>query len=222
MIGGAFLCFEGFEKLAHWRTSSVARDEVQQKVLAEALADSDVSMVAVEKKKISGAIRTDFILSAEIIVITLGIVTTASFGVQVIVLLWIGLIMTVGVYGLVAGIVKLDDGGLHLSRKIGDGLSANIQRRLGSYILRGSPYLMKGLSTAGMAAMFLVGGSIIFHDFPPGQELVHIFQQQAAVLPVVGHGLEIATPLLIDVVVGLIVGAVVLVSSNLVRRAWFS
>ncbi|KKK76151.1 hypothetical protein LCGC14_2866550, partial [marine sediment metagenome] len=140
MLGGAFLCYEGFEKLAHKRISSAARDKVDRNDLAEALADPDMSMVAFEKDKIGGAIRTDFILSAEIIVITLGIVTSASFGTQVAVLLGIGLIMTVGVYGLVAGIVKLDDLGLHLSKKSGEGLSDKVQRLLGAYVLRGAPY----------------------------------------------------------------------------------
>ncbi len=216
MLGGAFLCFEGFEKLAHWRRSSGARE----KDLEEALVDPDVSMVAIEKQKIGGAIRTDFILSAEIIVITLGIVTTASFGTQVAVLLGIGLIMTVGVYGLVAGIVKLDDGGLHLSRKVGDRLFAKAQRRLGAYILRGAPYLMKGLSIAGMVAMFMVGGSILIHGLPGTQDLVHRLEQQAAIVPGVGHGLEIATPIFIDAVFGLIVGAIVLAVLNLGGRAW--
>ena len=220
MLGGAFLCYEGFEKLAHKRISSAARDKVDRNDLAEALADPDMSMVAFEKDKIGGAIRTDFILSAEIIVITLGIVTSASFGTQVAVLLGIGLIMTVGVYGLVAGIVKLDDLGLHFSKKSGEGLSDKVQRLLGAYVLRGAPYLMKGLSTAGMVAMFMVGGSILIHGLPGAQELVNSLEQWVEVISGVGRGLEIVTPLLVDTIFGLFVGAVVLAAVNIAGRVW--
>lgn len=166
MLGGAFLCFEGFEKLAHKFLHSRQEDKQHHAELVTALADPAVDLVAMEKEKIRGAIRTDFILSAEIIVITLGTVQAASFATQVSVLSGIALLMTVGVYGLVAGIVKLDDGGLWLSQQPGNSAAAAVQRRLGDAILAFAPWLMKALSFAGTAAMFLVGGGILLHGLP--------------------------------------------------------
>ena len=161
MIGGAFLCYEGFEKVAHKLMHSRSEDATHHAELVQAVADPVVDMVAMERDKIKGAVRTDFILSAEIIVITLGTVAAAPFVTQVSVLVGIAIIMTVGVYGLVAGIVKLDDGGLYLSQKTG------LARGLGLAILAAAPWLMKALSVAGTAAMFLVGGGIIVHGIPP-------------------------------------------------------
>ncbi len=166
MLGGLFLCYEGFEKLAHKLLHSRDEDDAHKAELARARIDPAVDLKQVERDKIKGAIRTDFILSAEIIVITLGTVSQASFGTRVAVLASIAVIMTVGVYGLVAGIVKLDDGGLRLSRTTGEGGFAAVRRALGRGILRLAPYLMKGLSIAGTAAMFLVGGSILLHGVP--------------------------------------------------------
>ncbi|MDA0275862.1 MAG: DUF808 domain-containing protein [Proteobacteria bacterium] len=160
MIGGAFLCYEGFEKLAHRFLHPEEEDAARHKELVTAIADPAVDLVAFEKDKIKGAIRTDFILSAEIVAITLGTVAQSSFATQVGVLSGISLLMTVGVYGLVAGIVKLDDAGLHLSRHTG------ARRSLGLGILTVAPWLMKGLSVAGTAAMFLVGGGILVHGIP--------------------------------------------------------
>jgi uncharacterized protein len=161
MLGGAFLCFEGFEKLAHRFLHGRKEDEAHHAELVGAIADPAVDLVAFEKEKIRGAIRTDFILSAEIIVITLGTVAQSPFLTQVAVLAGIAVVMTIGVYGLVAGIVKLDDAGLHLSRQ-----SGALARGLGAGIVRAAPWLMKGLSVAGTAAMFLVGGGIIVHGIP--------------------------------------------------------
>src|SRR5215218_3273174 len=160
MVGGAFLCFEGAEKLAHKLLHSADEDAAHREELRKAVSDPTVDVVALEKGKVKGAVRTDFILSAEIIAITLGTVATAAFATRLTVLVGIALIMTVGVYGLVAGIVKLDDVGLFLSRR-GDGF----QRGLGAGILRAAPWLMKFLSIAGTAAMFLVGGGILAHGF---------------------------------------------------------
>ncbi len=167
MVGGAFLCYEGFEKLVHVFSRHKADDEAHEAELARALADPAVDLVALERDKIKGAIRTDFILSAEIIVISLGTVASAALPQRIAALVGIALLMTVGVYGLVAGIVKLDDGGLHLLRRTGAGLFARIQRALGAAILRVAPWLMKGLAVAGTTAMFLVGGGIIRHGIPP-------------------------------------------------------
>lgn len=160
MVGGAFLCYEGFEKLAHRFLHRREDNRAQQAELARTLADPSRDLVAFEQQKIKGAVRTDFVLSAEIIAITLGAVADAPFVTQVLVLAGIALIMTVGVYGIVAGIVKVDDLGLWLSRRGGNAAS------LGQGILRAAPRLMKALSIAGTAAMFLVGGGILSHGLP--------------------------------------------------------
>ncbi len=163
MVGGAFLCFEGFEKLAHKFLHSKQEDDAHHEELVSALADSSKDMVQLEKDKIKGAIRTDFILSAEIIAITLGTVQSSPLTTQITVLTSIAILMTVGVYGLVAGIVKIDDLGLHLTQKHAVG---NIKHSFGRGILWFAPYMMKGLSIVGTAAMFLVGGGILTHGFP--------------------------------------------------------
>jgi len=161
MVGGAFLCFEGFEKLAHKFLHRAEDDQAHEAELMQALANPEVDLLALEKDKVKGAIRTDFILSAEIIAITLGTVQASPFVTQFTVLAGIALLMTVGVYGLVAGIVKIDDAGLYLSRQSGSGTQA-----LGRGLLRTAPILMKVLSIAGTAAMFLVGGGILVHGLP--------------------------------------------------------
>ena len=161
MVGGAFLCFEGFEKVAHKLLHAQHEDEAERESHAKANANPAVDLVAFEKDKIKGAIRTDFILSAEIIAITLGTVADAPLTQQVIVLSGIAIVMTVGVYGLVAGIVKLDDLGLWLTQKPGQAA-----RSIGGAILRAAPYMMKSLSVIGTAAMFLVGGGILTHGLP--------------------------------------------------------
>ncbi|WP_437601272.1 DUF808 domain-containing protein [Sorangium sp. So ce590] len=208
MIGGAFLCYEGFEKVAHKVLHSEQEDEAHHAELVHALTDPKIDLVAFEKDKIKGAVRTDFILSAEIIAITLGTVAASPFGTQVAVLTGIALLMTVGVYGLVAGIVKLDDAGLHLSRQ-GD----PVQQSLGRGILRAAPWLMKGLSVAGTAAMFLVGGGILTHGVP---WLHHRIEDMThGVGPVLGA----VVPSLANAVVGVAAGAVVLGVVTAVKRA---
>jgi len=212
MLGGAFLCFEGFEKLAHrfLHREAVA---VHRSELAQAVADPEIDLVALEKDKIKGAIRTDFILSAEIIVITLGTVAAASFGKQVAVLAGIAFIMTVGVYGLVAGIVKLDDAGLYLSQR-----PARWMRALGLRILAAAPVLMKSLSVIGTAAMFLVGGGILVHGLPGAHHAVEAVAGVAAVLPGIGGMLRAITPLLMDGLAGMMAGALVLAGVTIVKR----
>ncbi|MES2384004.1 MAG: DUF808 domain-containing protein [Pseudomonadota bacterium] len=206
MIGGAFLCYEGFEKLAHKFLHSKEEDAAREKALLEALADPTVDLVAVEKDKIKGAVRTDFILSAEIIAITLGTVQDSAFITQLSVLSGIAILMTVGVYGLVAGIVKLDDGGLYLSKKTG------VLRSLGLAILATAPWLMKGLSIAGTAAMFLVGGGILTHGFGFLHHAIEALTARA------GSVLGAVTPLLADAVVGIVAGALVLAAVTLVKK----
>lgn len=199
MIGGAYLCYEGFEKLAHKFLHSRSSDEAHHQELARALVNPQVDLREIEKDKIKGAIRTDFILSAEIIAITLGTVAQSEFAVQVGVLVGIAVMMTVGVYGLVAGIVKLDDFGLHLSRRPG-----GAARAVGAAILRAAPWLMKGLSVAGTAAMFLVGGGILVHGIAP---LGHAVEAWAEAM---GGAMGVVVSSLISGVVGLVAGAIVL------------
>jgi predicted DNA repair protein MutK len=195
IIGGAFLCFEGVERLAHKLLHSKAADDPHHSEMLRLLDDPSVDPFASERDKIKGAVRTDFILSAEIIVISLGTVAKEPFAVQVGVLIAIGVIMTVGVYGLVAGIVKLDDAGLFLSRIEGESGLARAKRALGCGILRGATWLMKFLSIAGTTAMFLVGGGILTHNMPA---------LEAIDTP---HGV---LGMLADLVAGVIVGGIVL------------
>ena len=218
MIGGAFLCYEGLEKIAHRFFHSKAEDAAHAAELMQALIDPTADLVAIEKDKIKGAVRTDFILSAEIIIITLGTVANSTWPTQVLVLSSIAVLMTVGVYGLVMGIVKLDDGGLHLSQRSGETAFARMQRGLGNAILAGAPWLLKALSVAGTAAMFLVGGGILVHGIPP---LHHTFERIAgglAELPAVGETLRLLTLIAFDGIAGIIAGALVLGIVTGVRR----
>ena len=201
MAGGAYLCFEGFEKVSHKLLVSHHEDIAQHAVLANAITSAKVDLVALEKSKIKGAIRTDFILSAEIIVIALGAVATATFSQQASVVAVVAIIMTVGVYGLVACIVKLDDLGLYLMLKKGKSVYKQIQRKLGRYLLAFAPMLMRTLSVVGTLAMFMVGGSIIGHGIPA----LHHWPEYMVEMP---QGLVFIAPILIDALVGLIVGAI--------------
>lgn len=212
MLGGAFLCFEGFEKVAHKLMHAPEEDAVEHESRVQANANPAVDLVAFEKDKIKGAVRTDFILSAEIIAITLGTVAGAPFGQQVAVLSGIAVIMTIGVYGLVAGIVKLDDLGLWLTGK-----ASGAARAVGKGILRAAPWLMKGLSIAGTAAMFLVGGGILVHGVPPLHHAVEAAGTAASAWPagVVWH---LLVPNLLNAVVGIVAGGLVLAGVKLVQR----
>ena len=215
MLGGAFLCFEGFEKLAHKFLHSKQEDAQHHAEHVQALNDPAVDMQAFEKDKIKGAVRTDFILSAEIIAITLGVVAEQAFMQQVIVLSGIALLMTVGVYGLVAGIVKLDDAGLYLSQRA----SAALQS-LGRGILWLAPWLMKLLSVVGTAAMFMVGGGILTHGIPGAHALIHHWVEAVGAIAAVGGVLAVLTPTLIDALFGVLVGALVLVLVSVAGKAW--
>jgi predicted DNA repair protein MutK len=214
MVGGAYLCFEGFEKLAHKFLHSAAEDAAHEEELVQALV-TDADMCEVEKEKIQGAIRTDFILSAEIIVIALGVVNAqgAAFGAQVAALVAVAVAMTIGVYGIVAGIVKIDDLGLYLSRKSGSAV-----RAIGNLLLAGAPLLMKALSVIGTVAMFMVGGGIIGHAFEPLHHLASSAAHVVAGVPVLGGVLAAVTPTLIDAVAGVLVGALVLLGVTIVQR----
>ncbi|QIL43766.1 DUF808 domain-containing protein [Acidovorax sp. HDW3] len=212
MLGGAFLCFEGVEKLAHKLLHSAAEDDADHAAHAQANANPAMDLVALEKDKIKGAVRTDFILSAEIIVIALGTVAAAAFAQQVAVLVGIAILMTVGVYGLVGAIVKLDDAGLWLAGK-----DSRAAQALGRGLLAFAPWLMKFLSVAGTAAMFLVGGGILVHGVAP---LHHAIEAAGAA---VGQGAlgglwqALATNAL-NAVAGIAAGALVLAAVALVQK----
>ena len=210
MIGGLFLCYEGFEKVAHKLLHSPAEDAVHHAEHAAALATSAEDVVAVEKDKIKGAIRTDFVLSAEIIVITLGTMGTAPIAQQVLALSAVAIGATVLVYGLVAGIVKLDDLGLALQKR-GDVTS----RKLGSGILRAAPIMMKGLSILGTAAMFTVGGSILVHGIPPVEHLI-----EGIVAPVAARSGALGTVLttVLDALVGIVAGGIAVGIMTVIQR----
>ncbi|MGB4813182.1 MAG: DUF808 domain-containing protein [Methylophilaceae bacterium] len=207
MLGGAYLCFEGFEKIAHKFLHSAKAEEKHDEKIEQAIANPKVDLVALEKDKIKGAIRTDFILSAEIIVIALGTVATAPFGKQVTVVSIIAIVMTAGVYGLVAGIVKLDDLGLYMMLRKGKSLTKQIIRKIGNLLLNAAPYLMRFLTIAGTIAMFLVGGSIIGHGIPVIHHWVEPLKEISALLP-----------MLMDALLGLSVGAVCVAIFSIISK----
>jgi predicted DNA repair protein MutK len=214
MAGGLFLCYEGFEKLAHKLLHPRAEEDAHREALTRALADPNADLKQLEKDKIKGAVRTDFILSAEIVTITLGTVATAPLTTRILVLAGIAIVMTVGVYGLVAAIVKLDDAGLYLTRRPGAGRFARLQRGLGRAILQLAPYLMKGLSVAGTAAMFLVGGGILVHGIP----FLHHWSE--ALTSHAGAALGWLAALLANASVGVLAGGIAVGAAMLVRRMW--
>ncbi len=214
MVGGAYLCFEGFEKIAHGYLHPEEQDQHLGE-LADAVSDPDVDLVALEKDKIQGAIRTDFILSAEIIVIALGTVAEAPFMQQVTVVVGIALVMTVGVYGIVAGIVKMDDAGLYLSQRGGA-----LVKAVGRMLLAAAPKLMKLLSVVGTAAMFMVGGGILMHGLPGTHDIVHHAAEAAGTVPAIGPLLAAIVPSLIDAVAGVLAGAATLAVVNAVAAIW--
>ncbi|MBK1718154.1 DUF808 domain-containing protein [Thiocystis violacea] len=218
MIGGLYLCFEGVEKLAHAYPRDKAGSKAHHAELTAALEDPGVDLLALEKTKIKGAVRTDFILSAEIIVITLGTVEQAGFMTQIIVLSGIAILMTLGVYGLVAGIVKLDDAGLHLSRRDGAGLLNSWLRALGRGLLNVAPWLMKALSVAGTIAMFLVGGGIIAHGLPMVHHWIEHLGESVTAIAGIGPFLGAITPMTLNALVGLAAGALALGVHALVVR----
>lgn len=218
MVGGAYLCFEGFEKLAHKFLHSHEEDEAHKAEHLQALSDPALDIVAYEKDKVQGAIRTDFILSAEIIAITLGTVADAPFMQQLTVLSGIAFIMTVGVYGLVAGIVKLDDAGLYLSRRQRTGALFDGVRAFGRGLLGAAPYLMKTLSVVGTIAMFMVGGGILTHGIPLAHDTIHHLAEATGAVAGIGGLLKAVTPTALDALFGVLAGAVVLAGVTLVSR----
>lgn len=215
VIGGLYLCFEGFEKVAHkWLHSKDELDAEHQAKLS-ALADPKIDLVALEKDKIKGAIRTDFILSAEIVVIVLGTVQTEPLSTQIVVVSLLAIAITIGVYGLVAGIVKLDDAGLYMLRKSVSGSFNAIQRFIGRSLLIIAPLLMKSLAIIGTVAMFLVGGGIIVHSVPV---IHHLVANVLASFSGLGSIINSALPVVADGVIGIIAGGLVLVVVSLASK----
>lgn len=209
MLGGAYLCFEGAEKLAHkFLPHEAAEGEPSSQVVPD-------DLVAFEQQKIKGAIRTDFILSAEIIVIALGTVQGSSLGLQISVVAGIALLMTVGVYGLVGLIVKLDDIGLHLLQK-SDGSA--LRRAVGQGLLVTAPRLMHLLALVGTIAMFMVGGGILVHGWPFAHHLIEGAAGALATLPTVGTVLAAITPTLLNAVAGVVAGLLLVLAMTLVSK----
>lgn len=218
ILGGLYLCYEGIEKLAHSLRRSTSEAEAHHKELIDSLSDESVDIVQFENKKIKGAIRTDFILSAEIIVLTLGLVTEMDLLGQALVLSGIGLIMTAGVYGLVAGIVKLDDAGLLLLRRQGEGTWVRMQQWLGARLIAFAPWLMKALGVVGTLAMFMVGGGILVHGIHPLETGIEAVSGRLESMSAIGPWLAAVTPTLSGVLIGVSAGGVVLVIVSLWRR----
>jgi predicted DNA repair protein MutK len=218
MMGGAYLCYEGFEKLWHFFAHRGAEAVEEHEELLEAAADPAVDLVAFEKDKIKGAIRTDFILSAEIIVIALGTVQGQDLVTRIGVLSAIAVLMTIGVYGLVAGIVKLDDAGLYLVQREGGSAWRRGLRAFGGFILRLAPWLMKSLAVLGTIAMFLVGGGILVHGIPPVYDLLHHVEELAHGLAAFGGLLATIAMLLFNALFGILAGGLVLGAVSLAGR----
>ncbi|WP_341675360.1 DUF808 domain-containing protein [Niveibacterium sp. SC-1] len=209
MLGGAYLCFEGFEKIAH-KLFHHEEEVAEHQAHAQAVATPEIDLVSFEREKIKGAVRTDFVLSAEIIVIALGTVQQAAFATQVAVLAGVAAIMTVGVYALVGSIVKMDDAGFYLIRDKADGAWAALKRGVGRGLLAFAPRLMKALAVIGTVAMFMVGGGILVHGLPFAHHMQeHLGELAHGVAGVGGVLAALASPLY-NIVAGVIAGAVVL------------
>jgi hypothetical protein len=210
MIGGLFLCYEGVEKVLH----SLKHKKAQTEEAAEAeLTAIETDLATFEKEKIKGAIRTDFILSAEIVVISLGTVATAAFATKVMVLSAIAVVMTVGVYGFVAMIVKIDDLGLYLAEQ-----ASSFKQTVGRGLLAFAPKLMKTLTIVGTIAMFLVGGGIITHTIPWFHHFTEDSVDYVQHMPTVGNIIGAVTPTLINLAIGFVAGLLVLIVIAMIQK----
>ncbi len=218
MLGGAFLCYEGFEKVAHRWLHSREEDQASHAERVQAVADNTVDMVEFEKKRIRGAIRTDAILSAEIIVIVLGTVQDAPLPVRIGVLSLLAVLITIGVYGLVAGIVRMDDLGMRLIEKTGDDWYAAMQRATGRMLLRLAPKLMKTLSVVGTAAMFLVGGGILVHAIPQLASMLHGIEHMIAGQSIAAGALRVTATMLFNGLIGILTGGILVGMQSLASR----
>ncbi|MDP8030995.1 DUF808 domain-containing protein [Acinetobacter pittii] len=212
MLGGLFLCYEGVEKVLH--TIMHKKASTSEEAKAE-LETEELDLATFEKEKIKGAVRTDFILSAEIVVITLGTVATATLMTKLSVLSVIAVVMTIGVYGLVGMIVKIDDLGLYLTEQ-----STSFKQTIGRGLLAFAPILMKLLSIVGTIAMFLVGGGIINHTIPLLHHLTEDTVDHVETIPAGGNIIGALTPTLINFGIGLVAGAIVLLIVSLIQKMW--
>ncbi len=218
MIGGLYLCYEGVEKLAHKLLHSDAEAAHEHEAITAALLNPEVDLVAFEQEKIQGAIRTDFILSAEIIVIALGTVKDAGLMMQSAVVAGIAVLMTVGVYGFVAAIVKMDDAGLYLVQRATANAVGRLQTLVGNGLLRFAPVLMKSLSVIGTAAMFLVGGGILLHGLSQAHDWQHHLEAAAHALPFAGDVLAASVSALMSLCGGVLAGAVALAVVTVLQK----
>lgn len=218
MVGGAYLCYEGFEKIAHPFLASREEEEYQHQLI-EAFHNPDIDLEAFEKEKIQGAVRTDFILSAEIIAIALGTVADKDIMTQTIVVSGIAIAITIGVYGIVAAIVKMDDVGLHLLQNAPEGKRGILHRNVGQGLLSFAPKLMKILTVVGTAAMFLVGGSILLHGLPDAHHIIETAVQTAENVPAIGNVLGWMTPVILDAVAGIVAGGIVMGTVKIISKS---
>ena len=210
MIGGLFLCYEGVEKVLHSLKHRKAKTEEAAQAELNAI---ETDLVKFEKDKIKGAIRTDFILSAEIVVISLGTVVAAAFSTKVMVLSTIAVAMTIGVYGFVAMIVKIDDVGLYLSKQ-----ASSFKQSVGRGLLAFAPKLMKTLTIVGTIAMFLVGGGIIAHAIPWFHHFTEDSVEYVEHIPTMGSIIGAVTPTLINLVIGFIAGLLVFIVIGFIQK----
>ncbi len=215
MLGGAYLCFEGFEKLAHNYLNDTKADHQET---IQALTDPNINLVEFEQSKIKGAIRTDFVLSAEIIVIALGTVQSVAFSSQVAVVSTVAIAITIGVYGLVAAIVKLDDAGLALIKTHTQTRWEQIKTIIGHALLWFAPVLMKLLAVVGTIAMFLVGGGILLHSIPGAHDLIHHAEEISYLLPLVGTVARFLTPIVLNGMTGILAGALLVGTFTLITK----
>ena len=206
MCGGVYLAYEGAEKIIHKFWPHILPHDEDQIARLRANADETIDLVAFEKDKIKGAVRTDFILSAEIIVIALGSAAGATLLEKSLILSIIAIGITVGVYGLVAGIVKMDDLGLYLMKQ-----TSSAKQKIGGFLLSAAPKLMKFLSIAGTLAMFLVGGGILVH----GIDFLHHEVEDLAHLTGI---FESITTMLLNALVGLVVGVIVVAIVTMIGK----
>lgn len=220
MVGGLYLCFEGFEKVVHKLLHNSKEEKRLHDEEMAALKQPEIDMVAFEKEKIKGAIRTDFILSAEIIVIALGTVAAATLATQAMVVSIIAVLMTVGVYGLVAGIVKLDDAGIYLLKDLNDTGRGRFKRRIGKGLLSFAPILMRSLTVIGTVAMFMVGGGILVHGIPDSEHFMNNAQGLVGAIPAAGALLAVVTPTILNALAGVIAGGIVLLFVSLSKKVF--
>ena len=216
MFGGLFLCYEGFEKIHH--TYVHRKDKKQATSEQDIVQKSQQDIDAFEKIKVKGAIRTDFVLSAEIIAISLGVVAESSLLSQFLTLSVIAIIMTVGVYGLVAGIVKIDDLGLYLTQRKGSGGMVAMWHKIGFWLLASAPYLMKGLTIVGTIAMFMVGGGILTHGIHIISAQINHIASLVAELAYIGGLFAAITPSILNAFFGVIAGALAVMLMSLIAK----